>query len=82
MVDVPDLRQLGLVVSVLDGLPDGGRGRVGVTTLIRPSHALCYQHVVQPHELGVWRILEYNFQLDIGELKDPIFVNLPRRLSF
>ncbi len=59
MVNVPDLRELGLVVSVLDGLPGHcGRGRVGVTTLVRSGHTLCYQHVVQSHELWVWRILE------------------------
>ena len=59
MVDVPDLREFGLVVGVLDGLSGHwGRGRGGVTALVRPSHALRYQHVIQPHQLRVRGVLE------------------------
>lgn len=64
VVDLSDLGEFGSVVRMFDGVVCGStRGHCrscsscGSAAFLRPGHALCQQHVVQAHELGVWRIL-------------------------
>lgn len=64
VVDLPDLGQLGPVVRVLCRVvhPRSSRGcrrcgcRRRASTFLWTGHALRQQHVVQPHELGIWRL--------------------------
>jgi len=63
--DLPYLGQLGSVVRVLDaavvgralGRRSNRRRRRRGRALLRAGHALRQQHVVQPHDLGVWRVV-------------------------
>lgn len=65
VVDLPDLGQLGPVVRVLCRVvhPRSSRGcrrsccRCRASTFLWTGHTLRQQHVVQPHELGIRRLL-------------------------
>ena len=63
VVNGPNLRQLCSVVGMFDGrlligyCSGGIEGSVSSSTLFWASNSLCYQHVVQPHQLGVRGIL-------------------------
>ena len=59
VVDCSDLVQLSFVVRMFYrglGLDVRGRGR-GAARLVRPGHALGDQHVVEPHQLRVRRVV-------------------------
>lgn len=64
VVDLSDLSEFGPVVRMFDGVvcsPTRGHRRgcssCGSAAFLWPGHALCQQHIVQAHELGVRRIL-------------------------
>lgn len=64
VVDLSDLGEFGSVVGMFNGVvgrPAGSRGcSCGggrSAAFLRARHALCQQHVVQPHELGVRGVL-------------------------
>lgn len=64
VVDLSDLSEFSSVVGMFDGVVCGStRGHCRGCSSCRsaaflwPGHALCQQHIVQAHELGVWRIL-------------------------
>lgn len=65
VVDLSDLRQLGSVVRVFCRVVHAGSSRSRrrcsrrrrASAFLRTGYAFCQQHVVQPHELGIRRLL-------------------------